>query len=87
MRDINALNLSQPYNNKTFTPMEEMFGRASLVNGIPMTEEIHKDLVDNDLMADKIQKVEDRGSNPMFKGNNSSDRHQPNREENDISSD
>ena len=30
MRDINALNLSQPYNNDTFTPIEEMFGRPDL---------------------------------------------------------
>ena len=39
MRDINALNLSQPYSNKTLTPYEELFGSISPVNGIPMTEE------------------------------------------------
>lgn len=35
MRDINALNLSQPYDNRTHTPNEEMTLRKSPVNGIP----------------------------------------------------
>ena len=39
MRDINALNLSQPYDGRLLTPNEEMTGRQSLFAGIPATEE------------------------------------------------
>merc|ERR1712030_57832 len=42
-RELAALNLRQPYNNKTLTPFEELYGISSPVNGIPMTEEAEKE--------------------------------------------
>ena len=61
--DIAALNMSQPYSNKTYTPFEEMYGLTSPVNGIPMTETAVKELVERKYMSDKIQRAEYRNSN------------------------
>ena len=54
MKDISALNLSQPYSNKTLTPFEELYGISSPVNGIPMTEEAEKELVERKYVTDKL---------------------------------
>ena len=58
MLDIVALNVSQPYNNKTLTPFEELFAISSPVNGIPMTDEATKELVERIYLSDKIQRAE-----------------------------
>merc|ERR1712030_188500 len=75
--EIAALNLSQPYSNKTLTPYEELYGIASPVNGIPMTEEAEKELVDRKYVSDKLQRSEIRNSNPTLKPFNKEDRHRP----------
>merc|ERR1712030_91632 len=84
---IEALNLSQPYSNKTLTPFEELYGVVSPVNGIPMTEEAEKDLVDIKYTTDKLQRSEVRNSNPTLKPFSKEDRHRPTKEENELSSD
>ena len=85
--DIAALNLSQPYNNKTLTPYEELYGISSTVNGIPMTEAAHRELVDRKYVSEKIQRAELRNSNPTLKPYSKEDRHRQTKEENDLSSD
>ena len=75
MKDISALNLSQPYNNKTLTPFEELYGIASPVNGIPMTEAADKELVERKYVSDKIQRAQLRNSNPTLKPFSSEDKH------------
>ena len=62
MSDINTLNLSQPYNSKTFTACEELYGLVSPVNGIPMLDHFKKELVSREFLPDKIQRAELRGS-------------------------
>ena len=63
MRDINALNLSQPYTNKLQTPNEEMTGRPSPVAGIPVPDHIYN----GKIPADRITKGEYKGTNPALK--------------------
>ena len=65
MRDINALNLSQPYDGRLLTPNEEMTGRQSLVNGIPATEEKMNSKI-TDYSPRRIEKGEHKGTNPNF---------------------
>ena len=65
--DIIALNMKQPYNNKTLTPFEELHGMTSPVNGIPMPESAIKELVERKYISDKIQRAEFRNSNPSLK--------------------
>ena len=83
--DIAALNMSQPYSNKTYTPFEEMYGLTSPVNGIPMTETAVKELVERKYMSDKIQRAEYRNSNPTLKPFSNEDRHQQTKEDNELS--
>ena len=64
MRDINALNLSQPYNYRLLTPNEEMTHRISPVNGIPVTETVYNSLVTNDYAPTRIERSEYKGTNP-----------------------
>merc|ERR1712105_424075 len=85
--EIEALNLSQPYSNKTLTPFEELYGSVSPVNGIPMTEEAEKDLIDMKYTTDKLQRSDVRNSNPTLKPFSKEDRHQPTKKENEMSSD
>ena len=66
MRDISALNLSQPYNNKTLTTNEELHAFVLPVNGIPMTEKAKRELVSREFLTDKIQRAEHRYSNPAM---------------------
>ena len=73
MSDINALNMSQPYNSKTYTACEELYGLVFPVNGIPMPEHLKKELVSREFLADKIQKAELCGSNPKTTPFNSED--------------
>ena len=85
MMDISALNLSQPYSNKTLTPFEELYGIASPVNGIPMTDEARKELVERKYVSDKIQRAELRNSNPTLKPFSKEDRHVQTKADNDLS--
>ena len=85
--DIAALNLSQPYNNKTLTPYEELYGISSPVNGIPMTDEAQKELVDRKYVTDKIQRSELRNSNPTLKPFNKVDKHAQTKADNELSTD
>ena len=87
MMDIAALNLSQPYSNKTLTPFEELYGIASPVNGIPMTDEARKELVERKYVSDKIQRAELRNSNPTLKPFSKEDRHVQTKADNDLSND
>ena len=87
MMDIGALNLSQPYNNKTLTPYEELYGIASPVNGISMTDEARKELVERKYVSDKIQRSELCNSNPTLKPFNKVDRHAQTKADNDLSND
>merc|ERR1712015_316052 len=85
MMDIGALNLSQPYNNKTLTPYEELYGIASPVNGIPMTDEARKELVERKYVSDKIQRAELRNSNPTLKPFSKVDKHAQTKADNELS--
>ena len=85
MTDINALNHGNPYNSKTLTPAEEMFGQISPVPGIPMTEEAERELVDRDVLSEKKTRSEVRNTNPTKKAFSSEDRHPQTWEENKIS--
>merc|ERR1712030_230266 len=87
MKDISALNLSQPYSNKTLTPFEELYGISSPADGIPMTEEAEKELVEHKYVTDKLQRAQVRNSNPTLKPFSNKDRHPPTEEENKLSSD
>ena len=60
LREVNALNLSQPYSHRVQTPNEEMTGRPSQVSGIPTPDHI----LDGKIPADRITKGEYRGTNP-----------------------
>ena len=53
--DISSLNMSSPYNNKTLAPVKELYGRVAPVNGIPRPHYLDKDLVDRQLMTEKVQ--------------------------------
>ena len=85
--DLIALNLSQPYSNKTLTPFEELFGLTSPVNGIPMTEEANKELIERKWLSNKKQRAEPRNSNPTMKPFSLEDRHTQTKEEYDLSHD
>ena len=63
MRDVNALNLSQPYSDQVQTPNEEMTGRPSQVTGIPTPDYI----LNGEIPADRITKGEYKGTNPTIK--------------------
>ena len=63
MRDVNALNLSQPYSDQVQTPNEEMTGRPSQVAGIPTPDYI----LNGEIPADRITKGEYKGTNPTLK--------------------
>jgi hypothetical protein len=82
--ELAALNLSQPYSNKTLTPYEELYGTASPVNGIPMTEEAERDIVDRKYLVEKKTRSEVRNTNPTKKPFDNKDRHIPTKEENDL---
>ena len=58
MMSIIALNLTPPYDDKTLTPFEEMHAFVSPENGIPMTEDTEKELIERKWLSDKIQKME-----------------------------
>ena len=62
MRDINALNLSQPYDNKLMTPNEEMTGRPSSVAGIPQPDHVYSGTIPEG----RITKGEYKGTNPTI---------------------
>ena len=62
MRDINALNLSQPYSDQVQTPNEEMTGRPSQVAGIPAPDHI----LNGEIPAERITKGEYKGTNPTL---------------------
>ena len=87
MMDIAALNVSQPYSNKTLTPFEELYGISSPVNGIPMTDEASRELVERKYLSDKIQRAELRNSNPTLKPFNKEDRHIQTKKDNELSND
>ena len=63
MRDVNALNLRQPYSDQVQTPNEEMTGRPSQVAGIPTPDYI----LNGEIPADRITKGEYKGTNPTLK--------------------
>merc|ERR1712030_309336 len=86
MMDIAALNVSQPYTNKTLTPFEELYGISSPVNGIPMTDEASRELVERKYLSDKIQRAELPNSNPTLKPFNKEDRHIQTKQDNKLSS-
>ena len=65
LREVNALNLSQPYSDRVQTPNEEMTGRPSQVSGIPAPDYI----LNGKIPADRITKGEFRGTNPALKQN------------------
>ena len=71
--DIVALNMSQPYNNKTLTPFEELHGMTSPVNGIPMKDSTLRELVERKYLTDKLQRAEVRNSNPTLEPFNNED--------------
>ena len=54
LREVNALNLSQPYSDRVQTPNEEMTGRPSQVAGIPAPDYI----LNGKIPADRITKGE-----------------------------
>ena len=85
--DIGALNLSQPYSNKTLTPYEELYGISSPVNGIPMTDEARKELVERKYVSDKIQRAEYCSSNPTLKPFSKEDKQVQTKADNDLSND
>ena len=85
--DISSLNMSSPYNNKTLAPVKELYGRVAPVNGIPRPHYLDKDLVDRQLMTEKVQRAEHTGSNPEAKAFTPEDKHSPTQEENDFSAD
>ena len=85
MLDIVALNMSQPYSNKTLTPYEELFALTSPVNGIPMTKEANKELIDRKWLSNKKQREQLRNSNPTMKPFSREDRHAQTKKENDLS--
>ena len=85
MMDIGALNLSQPYSNKTLTPYEELYGITSPVNGIPMTDEARKELVERIYCSDKIHRAQLRNSNPTLKPFSPTDRHIQTKADNELS--
>ena len=62
LREVNALNLSQPYSDRVQTPNEEMTGRPSQVTGIPSPDYI----LNGKIPADRITKGEFRGTNPTL---------------------
>ena len=75
MMDIIALNLSQPYNNKSLTPFEALHTVTSPVNGIPITEHAEKELVERKWVTDKKNAKELSNSNPETKNSGSQDTH------------
>ena len=85
--DIIALNMSQPYNNKTLTPFEELHGLTSPVNGIPMKDSSIIELVERKYLSDKLQRAEVRNSNPTLKPFSKIDTHPQTRGENELSKD
>ena len=64
-----------------------MLGRTAQVNGIPRPDYLDKDLIDRELLTDKVQRAEHRGSNPKLKPFTPEDKHAPTQEENDLSAD
>ena len=62
LREVNALNLSQPYSDRVQTPNEEMTGRPSQVSGIPAPDYI----LNSKIPAERITKGEYRGTDPTF---------------------
>ena len=87
MMDIIALNLSQPYSNKTLTPFEEMYAITSPVNGIPMTDTATEELIKRKWLTDKKQKTELQNTIPSKKPLNTEDTHEQTKEENAKSKD
>ena len=85
--DLSALNMSSPYNNKTLSPVEELYGRVAPVNGIPRPHYLDKDLISRDLLTERLQRAEQTGSNPELKKFSPEDKHEPTQEENDLSAD
>ena len=64
-----------------------MYGLTSPVNGIPMTDEAVKELVERKYMSNKIQRAEFRNSNPTLKPFSNVDRHHQTREDNNLTKD
>ena len=85
MTDINALNNGNPYDGKTLSPHEELYGIISPVQGIPMTKEAEKVLVDREILSERKTRSEVRNTNPRQGPFNPEDTHPPTREENKIS--
>merc|ERR1712015_430012 len=56
--DISALNMSSPYNNKTLSPIEELYGRVAPVNGIPRPHYLDKDLISRKVLSERKQRAE-----------------------------
>ena len=85
--DINALNISSPYNNKTLAAVEDMYARTSQVNGIPRPDHLDKELISRELVSERKTRAEHTGSNPHARSFTSKDQHEPTQEENDLSAD
>ena len=85
MMDILALNLSQPYHNKSLTHFEPLHAVVSPVNGIPMTEDAMKELVERKWVTDKKNAKELSNSNPETKNSGSQDTHKQTQEERELS--
>ena len=81
MMDIIALNLNQPYSNKTLTPFEELFAITSPVNGIPMTDKAEEELVKRDWLTNNLKKTELQNTIPLKKPLNKEDTHDQTNEE------
>ena len=87
MMDIIALNLSPPYNNKTLTPFEELHAFISPVNGIPMTDNTGKEMIERKWLSNKKQKMEMKNTTPTTKTPISEDGHNQTQEEREKSKD
>ena len=81
MMDIIALNLSPPYDNKTLTPFEELHAFISPVNGIPMTDDAGKEMIERKWLSNKKQKMEMKNTTPTTKTSISEDGHNQTQEE------
>ena len=87
MMDIVALSLSQPYSNKSLTAFEALHAFVSPVNGIPMTDDAEKELIERKCPSDKKQKMEMQNTKPTSKTSSSEDNHKQTQEERVLSKD
>ena len=85
--DINALNMSSPYNNKTLAPVEELFGRTAPVNGIPRPDHLDKELISRELISERKTRAEHTGSNPEGRTFTPEDQDEGTQAENEFSAD